>query len=103
MGELNEQLVDMMKMSGLASNPEESIDREVYKETSKSFFEAVEQMCLTEKDFRVCLYVYPNIIMLRLFKSFKSQPRLAIVTATLARASTDLVHFFIVFFCVYMC
>jgi len=42
-------------------------------------------------------------MILRLFKSFAAQPRLAIVTATLHRASTDLLHFGIVFLSVYAC
>lgn len=49
------------------------------------------------------LCVYPMIVMLRLFKSFKAQPRLALVTDTLAKASQDMIHFFIVFLSVYVC
>jgi len=41
--------------------------------------------------------------MCRLFKSFHAQPRLAIVTKTLERATEDLIHFGIVFFCVFFC
>jgi len=47
--------------------------------------------------------IYPNMLMLRLFKSFAAQPRLAVVTATLTRAAPDLLHFFIVFLSVYLC
>jgi len=42
-------------------------------------------------------------LMLRLFKTFAAQPRLAIVTLTLQRATQDLIHFCIVFVCVFMC
>jgi hypothetical protein len=37
------------------------------------------------------------VIMLRFFKAFKAQPRLAIVTTTLYNASSDIGHFLIVF------
>jgi len=49
------------------------------------------------------LCVYPTIVMLRLFKSFKAQPRLALVTATMTKAKQDMLHFFIVFLSVYVC
>jgi len=42
------------------------------------------------------LCVYPSIVMLRLFKSFAAQPRLAVVTETLLAASQDMLHFGIV-------
>eukprot|EP00440_Ansanella_granifera_P000968 gb/GFBE01001045.1/.p1 GENE.gb/GFBE01001045.1/~~gb/GFBE01001045.1/.p1 ORF type:complete len:752 (+),score=175.73 gb/GFBE01001045.1/:1-2256(+) len=44
---------------------------------------------------------YPLCIMLRLFKAFSSQPRLAVVTRTLSRAAGDLAHFGIVFISVF--
>merc|ERR1719281_1967436 len=37
------------------------------------------------------------VIMLRFFKAFKAQPRLAIVTTTLYNASSDIAHFLLVF------
>merc|ERR1719382_1128359 len=43
------------------------------------------------------------VVMLRLFKSFDAQPRLAVVTKTLVEASQDMMHFGIVFFSVYFC
>lgn len=52
---------------------------------------------------QVPLCLYPMIVMLRLFKSFAAQPRLAVVTATLTTAGQDMVHFFIVFTSVYIC
>eukprot|EP00971_Amphidinium_carterae_P205037 4069386-Amphidinium_carterae.1 len=41
---------------------------------------------------------YPIIIVVRLFKAFKAQPRLALVTRTMTSAATDLIHFGIVCF-----
>merc|ERR1719265_3074 len=46
---------------------------------------------------RLSVAVYPLIIIIRLFKSFAAQPKLALVTKTLASACPDLFHFFIVF------
>merc|ERR1719316_595564 len=40
---------------------------------------------------------YTMIIMMRFFKAFKGQARLAVVTNTIVHASTDLFHFVIVF------
>jgi len=41
--------------------------------------------------------VVPLIIMLRMFKAFSAQPRLALVTETLRKAWTNLAHYLIVF------
>lgn len=50
---------------------------------------------------KVVLSCYPLIIVLRLFKAFTAQPRLALVTETLRVSSVDLFHFLIVFTCVF--
>jgi len=52
--------------------------------------------------FRIALAAYPIIIVGRLFKAYKAQPRLALVTNTLKNASTDLLHFLIVFLSVFL-
>ncbi|CAE6963382.1 pkd-2 [Symbiodinium sp. CCMP2592] len=44
-----------------------------------------------------------QVIMLRLFKSFQAQPRLAIVTETIKTAIPELAHFFIVALCMFGC
>eukprot|EP00930_Biecheleria_cincta_P084570 TRINITY_DN74018_c0_g1_i1.p1 TRINITY_DN74018_c0_g1~~TRINITY_DN74018_c0_g1_i1.p1 ORF type:complete len:868 (+),score=157.24 TRINITY_DN74018_c0_g1_i1:78-2681(+) len=62
----------------------------------KEFYTAFEKVCSTEKNFRVWLCIYPMIMMLRLFKSFAAQPRLAVVTDTIKMASQDMLHFVIV-------
>jgi len=46
--------------------------------------------------------IFPMCLLLRLFKAFSSQPRLALITNTLAVAATDLAHFLIVFLCVFV-
>merc|ERR1712032_528904 len=74
-----------------------------YLETTERFFDLVDEMSQRERIFRMCLCLYPNILMLRLLKSFRAQPRLAVVTHTLELASQDIVHFSIVFCSIYVC
>eukprot|EP00746_Dinoflagellata_sp_MGD_P166735 gnl/MRDRNA2_/MRDRNA2_96834_c0_seq1.p1 gnl/MRDRNA2_/MRDRNA2_96834_c0~~gnl/MRDRNA2_/MRDRNA2_96834_c0_seq1.p1 ORF type:complete len:1087 (+),score=224.62 gnl/MRDRNA2_/MRDRNA2_96834_c0_seq1:114-3374(+) len=47
--------------------------------------------------------VYSVILMLKFFKAFKANPRLNIVTQTLIDGSVDIVHFFLVFFVIFLC
>jgi len=96
-GVVNARLADMIEVSTSAT------DRATYRDVCEQFFKAVEKVCYREKEFRISLCIYPFIMILRLFKSFAAQPRLAIVTATLARSSQDMLHFLIVFFSVYVC
>ena len=99
----NLQFVDMVKVSQATQAGMSAVDRDVYEDTAAAFFVGVENSVLAEKTFRITMAIYPNMLMLRLFKSFAAQPRLAVVTATLTRAAPDLLHFFIVFLSVYLC
>eukprot|EP00928_Gymnodinium_smaydae_P034656 TRINITY_DN24510_c0_g1_i1.p1 TRINITY_DN24510_c0_g1~~TRINITY_DN24510_c0_g1_i1.p1 ORF type:complete len:927 (-),score=195.22 TRINITY_DN24510_c0_g1_i1:129-2909(-) len=72
-------------------------------ELMQVLYAAAENMFLAEKDFRFWLTVYPLVLMLRLFKSFAAQARLAIVTDTFQVAKTDIMHFSIVFLSVWFC
>jgi len=74
-----------------------------YEEQVQNFQKEVETMCDTERDFRFWLCIYPLVLMMRLFKSFAAQPRLAIVTNTFKEAKDDLLHFFLVFASAYFC
>lgn len=99
-GDVNKQLINMIKISpalGVSS------DRVTYEDNLEQFFARVTGMTSSEKEFRQMLCVYPMIVMLRLFKSFKAQPRLALVTDTMSKAWQDMFHFFIVFLSVYVC
>mmetsp|Transcript_36482 Transcript_36482/g.101267 ORF Transcript_36482/g.101267 Transcript_36482/m.101267 type:complete len:854 (-) Transcript_36482:274-2835(-) len=78
-------------------------ERSAHIATSEKFFGLVEDMCSEERIYRLVFIVYPMAVMARLFKSFDAQPRLAVVTRTLVYASSDMTHFFIVFFSVYFC
>eukprot|EP00930_Biecheleria_cincta_P082567 TRINITY_DN72282_c0_g1_i1.p1 TRINITY_DN72282_c0_g1~~TRINITY_DN72282_c0_g1_i1.p1 ORF type:complete len:897 (+),score=169.91 TRINITY_DN72282_c0_g1_i1:58-2691(+) len=95
-GTVNDQLEGMVSAS---LNP----DPATYQGVVEDFHKAAEDMALAGRDYTIMIIFYPLIIMLRLFKSFQAQPRLAIVTTTLRTAAPDLVHFFIVFLCVFIC
>lgn len=77
--------------------------REELSARSDLVFQATESLVSAEADFRITLLFFPMLVMLRLFKSFHAQPRLAIVTKTIITASQDLLHFFIVLLSVYTC
>eukprot|EP00931_Biecheleriopsis_adriatica_P048444 TRINITY_DN27989_c0_g1_i1.p1 TRINITY_DN27989_c0_g1~~TRINITY_DN27989_c0_g1_i1.p1 ORF type:complete len:795 (-),score=126.97 TRINITY_DN27989_c0_g1_i1:180-2564(-) len=51
---------------------------------------------------RIVVGFYPICIMLRLFKTFASQPRLAVVTRTMHSAAGDIFHFGIVFLSIFL-
>lgn len=53
-------------------------------------------------NFRMVMAAYPLIIILRLFKAYSAQPRLAMVTKTLETAGQELVEFGLVFFSVFI-
>jgi len=52
--------------------------------------------------FRLGAGLYPLLMLMKLFKAFSAQARLAIVTDTLSSASTDLVHFLLVFLSIFL-
>mmetsp|Transcript_60121 Transcript_60121/g.140522 ORF Transcript_60121/g.140522 Transcript_60121/m.140522 type:complete len:801 (+) Transcript_60121:27-2429(+) len=64
-------------------------------------FDSVEQLGFVIRANRAISGFYPVCIMMRLFKAFAAQPRLAIVTKTLALAANDLTHFGIVFLSIF--
>jgi len=64
-------------------------------------FQQVEELGYVVRANRFISGFYPVCIMMRLFKAFAAQPRLAIVTKTLALAANDLTHFGIVFLSIF--
>merc|ERR1719399_2451788 len=52
--------------------------------------------------FRIIASTFPLLLILRLFKAFDAQPRLALVTHTLEAAAKDVGHFLIVFFAIFL-
>mmetsp|Transcript_7419 Transcript_7419/g.16971 ORF Transcript_7419/g.16971 Transcript_7419/m.16971 type:complete len:897 (+) Transcript_7419:48-2738(+) len=66
------------------------------------WFSMCDQQVEDTHNFRSLLSVYPFIIVGRFFKAFSSQPRLAMVTKTLGKASVDITHFGVVFATVFI-
>lgn len=51
---------------------------------------------------RIIASLYPIVLMMRLFKAFNAQPRLAIVTRTIYTAGRDLLHFCVIFIATFL-
>eukprot|EP00403_Amphidinium_massartii_P029866 CAMPEP_0178390556 /NCGR_PEP_ID=MMETSP0689_2-20121128/10708_1 /TAXON_ID=160604 /ORGANISM="Amphidinium massartii, Strain CS-259" /LENGTH=1012 /DNA_ID=CAMNT_0020011071 /DNA_START=36 /DNA_END=3074 /DNA_ORIENTATION=+ len=89
-----------MDLNGIA----ESITSPVPLDTAKAISyvdkleEASDWVIITQRS----LAYYPMIIVFRLFKAFHAQPRLALVTMTLRDCMQDLLHFLVVFICVFL-
>jgi len=71
------------------------------EETREDYFVQVDLIVQGGEVRRIALALYPIVVVSRFFKAFSAQPRLALVTQTVARASTDLVHFGLVFFSIF--
>jgi len=79
----------------------EESQRSKFREQGKKYFEALEVQSHYAYSFRIVMAGYPLVIAMRLFKSFGSQPRLAIITNTLLSARVDLIHFLLIFMSVF--
>eukprot|EP00931_Biecheleriopsis_adriatica_P048449 TRINITY_DN27989_c1_g1_i1.p1 TRINITY_DN27989_c1_g1~~TRINITY_DN27989_c1_g1_i1.p1 ORF type:complete len:830 (-),score=164.19 TRINITY_DN27989_c1_g1_i1:144-2633(-) len=62
----------------------------------------VDALALQMRRAGIVMGFYPICIMLRLFKAFSHQPRLAVVTRTMSSAAGDLFHFGLVFMSIYV-
>lgn len=67
----------------------------------ENIYSDVEQLNYTFRWLRNITSWFPGLILLRLFKAFKAQQRLAAVTDTLTSAAGPLAHFLIVFFAIF--
>jgi len=52
--------------------------------------------------FRVAMWIFTFVLMFKFFKAFRANPKLQVATATLARSATDIIHFLVVFFAIFM-
>ena len=84
---------NLQQQLGFLQTQDAALQRAVRLGHVAAFYEAVEAVCTEEKRFRLILCFYPMLLLLRLFKSFAAQPRLAVVTDTIKLASQDLLHF----------
>ena len=85
------------QLSQMVENPNATVDQVA------NFYDALETTSAEEKNFRLILCFYPMLLLLRLFKSFAAQPRLAVVTDTIKLAYQDLLHFGLVSVAVIAC
>eukprot|EP00811_Abedinium_folium_P001507 NODE_1137_length_2592_cov_10.491684.p1 GENE.NODE_1137_length_2592_cov_10.491684~~NODE_1137_length_2592_cov_10.491684.p1 ORF type:complete len:762 (-),score=239.88 NODE_1137_length_2592_cov_10.491684:157-2442(-) len=67
-----------------------------------TFYLEVEEMVGTFRVLRYMMATYPGIILLRFFKVFSAQPRLAIVTQTAFVAMADMLHYFVVWATIFL-
>lgn len=70
---------------------------EAYKAKCNTYLKELEANVNYVRHLRLSVAIYPLIVIIRLFKSFSAQPKLALVTKTLSNAWPDLFHFSIVF------
>jgi len=101
--QVNGLLPGMIAQSLSPGDPTDANSRQAYEAIARDFFVAVEQMSSATSVGSIAIVLYPFVGMLRLFKSFEAQPRLAIVTATLKTAAPDFGHFMLVIACVFAC
>lgn len=73
-----------------------------FQNNADFYLQALQDNVNYVRHLRLTVAVYPLIIIVRLFKSFSAQPKLALVTKTLANAWPDLFHFAIVFSSVFV-
>merc|ERR1719253_137766 len=75
---------------------------DAYKSACEKYMMSLQDNVNYVRHLRLTVAVYPLIIIIRLFKSFAAQPKLALVTKTLGNAWPDLFHFSIVFLSVFV-
>lgn len=92
LGELNKSLASLP----LPSNSTE------YRDGVGSHIKKLESTVEYVYNFRMVMAAYPLIIILRLFKAYSAQPRLAIVTHTLGSAAQELGEFALIFCSVFL-
>lgn len=74
-----------------------------YHDYWTAILDDTEQLFWDKMAHRIAMFWFTMILMLRFFKSFEGQPRLAEMNRTLVGASQDIIHFIIVFFLLFLC
>jgi len=87
---------EMNKLLEELGSLDEQTQQAAYRAKGQEYMEALEVEVQYMYWYRMCLAAYPFVIVIRLFKAFSAQPRLAIVTRTLVHSSIDLAHFLII-------
>jgi len=75
---------------------------EANQEQAQTFVDDMETLMMATLDLRRMGSVQPVSLMLRLFKAYSAQPRLAMVTATIGKGATDMFHFAFVFMTIFI-
>lgn len=92
----------MVNMAGVElTTVDEARNTKRYREYAKLLIAEIEKENHYCQLFRLLMAGYPLIVVFRLFKAYSSQPRLALVTSTMAEAAVDLLHFLLVFVTVF--
>jgi hypothetical protein len=73
-----------------------------YHDYWTTILDDTEQLFWDKMAHRIAMFWFTMVLMLRFFKSFEGQPRLAEMNRTLVGASQDIVHFIIVFFLLFL-
>lgn len=73
-----------------------------YHDYWTAILDDTEQLFWDKMVHRIAMFWYTMVLMLRFFKSFEGQPRLAEMNRTLVGASQDIIHFIIVFFLLFL-
>jgi len=81
---------------------DEVTQQEAYRAKGREYMDALEVEVQFMYYFKLAISSYPLVIVIRLFKAFSAQPRLAIVTRTLVHSSVDLAHFLIIWTSVFI-
>jgi len=89
-------------LNGLATACADVDNRDLCKDLTELVMQAASDTGEVSSSTSLVSSFYPFCILLRLFKTFSLQPRLAVVTRTLWMSFADLVHFGIIFFSVFV-
>lgn len=87
-----------IELTGMSFNE----DPDSFNSQIDTYMEALEYLVHYVIILKLVLSFYPLILILRLFKAFAAQPRLAFVTRTIVITGNDLVHFMLVFTSIFM-
>jgi len=80
----------------------EFTDQALYREKGEAYWTALEASIHYLNYFKMVLASYPLVVVMKLFKAFNAQPRLAVVTRTLTESVVDLSHFLLIFLSVFL-
>jgi len=78
------------------------VDQDAYLGQVDALIQDVRELVKQAVTKRYLAAFYPIILMLRLFKAFDAQPRLAVVTRTISSGFVDFAHFLLVFLAVFL-